>query len=405
MVGPISKDLGLLRMTAVMQAMNANTRLATVVWPGTHADERLDALLSITGRMDGFLYRCRNDASYTMLYISDGIFTLSGYAPDAFIHNKVLDYSSAIHPDDLPGVYAAVDLALEARRNWNVDYRIVSKKGDFVWVREIGGGVFSDAGALIFLEGFVIDISDRKSIEDINVKLLQELKAANEELGAQKRELELAKHQSDHSANHDSLTDLPNRRAFHDKLRAAIDLSKSSASATALLFIDLDKFKEVNDTLGHEAGDDLLRGVSSRLRSILRSEDFVARIGGDEFAFLLFADRNQVRGTARRVARRILNRLQIQIPSPRGIIRVGCTVGVATCPADAGDTEGLMALADRLMYVGKQGGRNRVITVDEHGSEIRPSSPKSCLRRGRLPRRYGIKAKDRKTTRSYHPAG
>ena len=339
-------------------------------------DERLDALLSITGRMDGFLYRCRNDPSYTMLYISDGVFTLSGYPPEAFIHNKLLDYSSVIHPDDLPGVYSSVDQALAARRNWNVDYRIVSKAGAYIWVREIGGGVFSEADTLTFLEGFVIDISDRKGIEDLNVKLLEELKTANEELGAQKRELELAKQQSDHSANHDSLTDLPNRRAFQDKLKEAIDLSKTSATAAALLFIDLDKFKEVNDTLGHEAGDDLLERVSCRLRSILRTGDFVARIGGDEFAFLLLADVSEVRAKASRVARRILNKLQISIPSPQGIIQVGCTVGVATCPTDATDTEGLIALADRLMYIGKKNGRNRLITVNELDGEVRASDRK-----------------------------
>jgi diguanylate cyclase (GGDEF)-like protein len=263
---------------------------------------------------------------------------------------------------------------LEARRNWNLDYRIISREGEPIWVREIGGGVFNDAGVLVFLEGFVIDISDRKDIEDINVRLLEELKAANEELYAQKRELELAKQQSDHSANHDSLTDLPNRRAFHDKLKAAIDVGTSSATAASLLLIDLDKFKEVNDTLGHDAGDDLLQQVATQLRAILRHEDFVARIGGDEFAFLLFADANQIHAQTARVAQRILNKLQIKIPSPKGIIRVGCTVGIATCPADATDIEGLMTLADQLMYVGKKSGRNQVVTVDRLRAEVQTSS-------------------------------
>ena len=153
-----------------------------------YADERLDALLSITGRMDGFLYRCRNDRFYTMLYMSDGIQTLSDYPSRDFIHNGVRDYTSIIHPEDLAGVYAAVDQALEVRRNWNMDYRIVTREGKSLWVREIGGGVFNDAGVLVFLEGFVIDISDRKEIEDLNVRLVQELKVANEELTLQKRE-------------------------------------------------------------------------------------------------------------------------------------------------------------------------------------------------------------------------
>ena len=139
-------------------------------------DERLDALLSITGRMDGYLYRCRNDASYTMLYISDGMLTVSGYPPSDFIHNQVRDYVSAIHPDDLASVYAAVDAALEARCNWNVDYRIVPLMGPPYGSARSAAAFSNEAGELEFLEGFVVDISDRKVVEDINAELLQELK-------------------------------------------------------------------------------------------------------------------------------------------------------------------------------------------------------------------------------------
>jgi diguanylate cyclase (GGDEF)-like protein/PAS domain S-box-containing protein len=356
------------------------TRKANSIWPVPYADERLDALLSITGRMDGFLYRCRNDPSYTMLYISDGILTVTGYPPADFIHNAVRDYSSAIHPDDLPLVYAAVDRALEARRNWNVDYRIVSKAGTPVWVREIGGGVFSDVGELVFLEGFVIDISDRKDIEDLNVKLLEELKLANEELSAQKRELEIAKQQSDHSANHDALTDLPNRRAFQERLRAAVHLSNTSSTAAALLFIDLDRFKEVNDTLGHDAGDELLQRIGAQLRTVARADDFVARVGGDEFAFLLLADVNRIRESSALIAKRISKELQIAVASPNGTINVGCTVGVARCPADAIDIQDLMIVADQLMYIGKKSGRNRVVTFDDLDCEMRELQSKRRYR-------------------------
>ncbi len=331
----------------------------------SYADERLDALLSITGRMDGYLYRCRNDQSFTMLYISDGISNISGYPPGDFIQNKVLEYVSVIHPDDLERVFAAVNTALEAKCNWNVDYRIVPNFGRAVWVREIGGGVFNDAGELVFLEGFVIDISDRKLIEDRNAYLLTQLKDVNELLSAQKRELQLAKQKSDHSANHDSLTGLPNRRAFHNQLKLAMDGSQTSNTPVGLLFIDLDRFKEVNDTLGHESGDALLQHVSAQLQTLLRSTDFVARLGGDEFAFVLHGDPELTRETAAMVAQRIVEKLRIDVPAPTGLIRVGCTVGVAMYPADAPDPKGLLALADRLMYVGKKGGRNRLVTVNE----------------------------------------
>lgn len=342
---------------------------ASAVGQGVYHDERLDALLSITGRMDGYLYRCRNDASYTMLYISDGIFTVSGYRPSDFIHNAVRDYVSAIHPDDLAAVYATVDTALEARCNWNVDYRIVPQVGEPLWVREIGGGVWDEAGELEFLEGFVVDISDRKVVEDLNAELLLELKAANEELSAQKREIELAKQQSDHSANHDALTDLPNRRAFHNELKSVIDRCAGSGDAAGLLFIDLDRFKEVNDTLGHEAGDALLQRVSDKLRATLRSADFVARLGGDEFAFLFSGETELARQKAVRVAERILERLRIKVPTPDGAIQVGCTVGVAIYPTEAADADALVALADRLMYIGKKSGRDRLVTTDALGSE------------------------------------
>ena len=331
----------------------------------SYADERLDALLSITGRMDGYLYRCRNDQSYTMLYISDGIATISGYPPSDFIQNKVLEYVSVIHPDDLEGVYAAVNTALEARRNWNVDYRIVPNYGRAVWVREIGGGVFNDSGELVFLEGFVVDIGDRKLIEDQNTRLLTQLKDVNELLSAQKRELQTAKQKSDHSANHDLLTGLPNRRAFHNQLKSAIDESHATNAPVGLLFIDLDRFKEVNDTLGHDSGDALLQHVSAQLQTLLRSSDFVARLGGDEFAFLLSGDSELTREKAVAVAQRVVDKLQIDVPSPAGVIKVGCTVGVALYPVDATDPKGLLALADRLMYVGKKGGRNRLVTVNE----------------------------------------
>ncbi|MER8612215.1 GGDEF domain-containing protein [Mesorhizobium sp. M0435] len=126
----------------------------------------------------------------------------------------------------------------------------------------------------------------------------------------------------------------------------------------------MDRFKEVNDTLGHEAGDALLQRVSNQLRTILRSADFVARLGGDEFAFLFSGGADQARQKAVRVAERILEKLHMKVSTPNGGIQVGCTVGVAMYPAEAADAETLMALADRLMYIGKKSGRNRLVTAD-----------------------------------------
>ena len=123
------------------------------------AQELLETLLSITGRVEGFLYRCRNDRDYSMLHISDGVDRLCGYPASDFIDNRVRAFSTVIFAEDLESIYASVDQALAARKNWEIDYRLVHRSGKTVWVHEIGAGVFSPSGELLYLEGFVIDIA------------------------------------------------------------------------------------------------------------------------------------------------------------------------------------------------------------------------------------------------------
>ena len=187
-----------------------------------------------------------------------------------------------------------------------------------------------------------------------------------EDLANQQAETEAARQQSEYLANHDILTGLPNRRAFQETLKSFVGkFCDDGNNAIALLFIDLDKFKQVNDVLGHAAGDELLVKVSAQLSGILRGSDYVARLGGDEFAFLLVDKRKTIRKSAASVGARILSQLQIPIPSPKGTIEVGCTVGVAVAPMDAPDAPSLIAFSDALMYEGKRLGRNRVVSSAE----------------------------------------
>lgn len=138
-------------------------------------EARLNAMLSIAGRMNGFLYRCRNDAAYTMLYMSEGVTTILGYPAGDFIDNRVRAFSSITHPDDLALVDAAVGKALERRENWHIDYRLMHRDGRPVWIHEIGGGVFNAAEELQFLEGFIVSIDDRKAIEAQNETLIAKI--------------------------------------------------------------------------------------------------------------------------------------------------------------------------------------------------------------------------------------
>jgi PAS domain S-box-containing protein len=143
------------------------------------AQELLETLLSITGRVEGFLYRCRNDRDYSMLHMSEGIERLCGYPVSDFIDNRMRTFSTVIFPDDLEAVYTAVDHALATRQNWEIDYRLVHNTGKALWVHEIGAGVLSDSGELLYLEGFIIDIARRKRIETELKETQQKLVAAN----------------------------------------------------------------------------------------------------------------------------------------------------------------------------------------------------------------------------------
>jgi diguanylate cyclase (GGDEF)-like protein len=159
-------------------------------------------------------------------------------------------------------------------------------------------------------------------------------------------------------ATTDPLTGLPNRRMLVDQLDLALGRARRHGTAVALLSVDLDRFKEVNDTLGHAFGDDVLAEVSKRLRAGARSSDVVARMGGDEFVILLSdlpaADAEEI---ANGVRARVLDELGHVVPVGPVEVRVPASVGVALYPLEAADADALLALADRAMYHRKREAR------------------------------------------------
>lgn len=160
-------------------------------------------------------------------------------------------------------------------------------------------------------------------------------------------------------AHYDALTGVPNRSLFYDRLAQGIVLAKRERYELALLFLDLDKFKTVNDTLGHEAGDEVLRATATRVRHLLRESDTVARIGGDEFTVIL--PRIAGRADAAEVAARIVAALALPIEvcdlakQPRRL-SVACSVGIAIFPGDADGPDALVVAADAAMYDAKRAG-------------------------------------------------
>jgi diguanylate cyclase (GGDEF)-like protein/PAS domain S-box-containing protein len=157
-------------------------------------------------------------------------------------------------------------------------------------------------------------------------------------------------------AFYDTLTNLANRRLFHDRLEHAIEHAQRTNRPGALLYLDLDNFKRVNDTLGHQVGDHLLREVASRLQQCVRAEDTVGRTGGDEFTVLL-AEINTP-ADAGTVAQKILNHLREPIDVSGHPLIITTSIGITVLPGDSSDPNVLMRNADLAMYKAKEGGRN-----------------------------------------------
>ena len=159
-------------------------------------------------------------------------------------------------------------------------------------------------------------------------------------------------------AHHDALCNLPNRLLLGVRLEHALQRAHRAGSGLAVLFIDLDRFKDINDSLGHQAGDELLRQVAGRLRSALHEDDTVARLGGDEFVILVEAitDAN----AAQRIGERVMARLGEPFDLRGRSLYVTASIGVSLYPDDATDAEGLLQHADAAMYRAKAGGRTRI---------------------------------------------
>ncbi|BBO83183.1 hypothetical protein DSCO28_37490 [Desulfosarcina ovata subsp. sediminis] len=158
-------------------------------------------------------------------------------------------------------------------------------------------------------------------------------------------------------AYHDSLTGLPNRMLFSDRLNMAKILSDRNRKKLALMMLDIDKFKEINDTLGHHIGDLLLQVVAEKLTGILRKEDTVARFGGDEFVLML-PDQKDVQ-TALNVARKILNTFRDTVVLEGHKIIITSSIGISLYPDHGKDVDTIMKNADCAMYRAKQAGRNQ----------------------------------------------
>jgi diguanylate cyclase len=196
-----------------------------------------------------------------------------------------------------------------------------------------------------------------------NQRLTRQLHAVTEELRADITARKRAEELLAHRATHDSLTDLPTRTLFSDRVGQALRFAVRTRTPVSVLMIDLDKFKIVNDRLGHDVGDELLKSCARRLRDTLRASDTIARLGGDEFVVLL----PQTAGTgAQRVAGKLLAALDTPFPLAGENLSITLSAGIATFPLDGDTPDALLRAADVAMYEGKRAGGH--IAVASHAA-------------------------------------
>lgn len=208
-----------------------------------------------------------------------------------------------------------------------------------------------DAAGNLFLVGVLRDITERKQMEE-------ELRRTAAELTRSNEELQLSHSRLRYIAYHDPLTGLPNRKLFYERLIQSVEWAEFNQQTVALMFLDLDGFKVINDTYGHDAGDVLLKTVAQRLKNCLRGTDTVSRLAGDEFTVILPAifDPNSVKIVAEKILSTVTEAILI---NDKDEAQVTASIGISLYPKDSRDPDSLIKQADRAMYDAKKMGKNQ----------------------------------------------
>jgi diguanylate cyclase (GGDEF)-like protein/PAS domain S-box-containing protein len=288
------------------------------------------------------------DDQMSTTYVSPQIEAILGFTQREYVEDPDL-WERALHADDHD---RAVNEYMTGRASgdpFTFEYRLIGRDGRVVWFRDSAVVVRSADGRPSFVHGVMLDITDRKAAEEQLAFL----------------------------AYHDKLTGLPNRAMFEELLELSLARARRHDLGVAVVYMDLDQFKLVNDSLGHEAGDDLLRMLAERLREATRETDLVARPGGDEFMMLL-ADLDRaslVPGAqdgaivvAQSVAARVQQSLQAPFALGEHEVYVSASIGVSLFPADAADATTLLKNADTAMFRSKAAGPGGIV-VHEEGDE------------------------------------
>jgi diguanylate cyclase (GGDEF)-like protein/PAS domain S-box-containing protein len=272
------------------------------------------------------VYIDRLDESSSKVYTSPQIEPMLGYSTEEWTSNPAL-FVELLHPDDRERVLAAHDRTRTTGEPLRIEYRLNARDGRVVWVQDDARVIAGPQAGEPVLQGYLLDVTGRRETED----LLR------------------------HQAFHDPLTGLANRALFTDRVEHALVVRGQVGGEITVLFLDLDDFKAVNDSLGHPGGDALLQAVGTRLREALSPSHTVARLGGDEFAILVEAEDGA--SAAVDAAERVIAALHAPFELDGREVFVTASVGIAV----AGDADELLRSADVAMYRAKASGKAQYV--------------------------------------------
>ncbi|PWB34840.1 diguanylate cyclase [Pseudomonas sp. SDI] len=272
------------------------------------------------------------DIDTEQLYWSEAIYGMFGYQVGEITPSYEL-FCNSVHPDDRAQVRAGELRCIQTGENHDEEYRVVWPDGSVRWLRETGNIVRNANGVAVRMMGVVRDITEEKA----SASQLQQL------------------------AHHDALTGLPNRLGLERHLSHSLEQARASGARVALVFLDLNGFKAINDLHGHAIGDQVLMSTAGRLKQLLRAADTVARIGGDEFVLILegLPPGHGLAVELQVICKRILTVLATPMPSSVGTLQVGSSLGVAVFPDHAASMDTLIHHADLAMYEAKRSGDNQ----------------------------------------------
>lgn len=269
-----------------------------------------------------FAFRVDEYHGVTCEWMTEAMVRITGCTMDELADPR--SWNRLIHPDDLPltNAWWSALLSGESRA---AEFRIRNRRGEMRLMRAHARPVAGASGRVESIFGAAQDITERKRWEEA----------------------------LEHQALHDALTDLPNRTLLQDRLGAAIAAAQREDGHLALLMIDLDRFKDINDNFGHYVGDLVLQQVGQRLRGILRASDTIARLGGDEFAIVLPTAHDE---DATGIAAKLLGVLEAPFVVDGHQLAIGASIGLARFPLQAHDADSLLRHADTAMYAAKRSG-------------------------------------------------